>query len=70
MLSIKSILGAVALLAATVRADYYIDPSTVPLSLRSSWCTTEKSSCPLICAQTTTGTPLVNTCDPVRLLRI
>ncbi|KAI0126540.1 hypothetical protein BJ170DRAFT_410152 [Xylariales sp. AK1849] len=67
MFSLKTILAAATLLASTVRADYVIDPDTVPLSTREYWCTNEESTCPLICQQTEPGTTLVNTCDPTTL---
>lgn len=53
--------------AVAVSADYWIDPSTVPLSLRKSWCQSELSTCPLICQQTEPPTTLVNTCDAEHL---
>ncbi|KAK4240859.1 hypothetical protein C8A03DRAFT_12857 [Achaetomium macrosporum] len=49
--------------AVAVSADYYIDPESVPLSSRMAWCNDQRSSCPTICLQTTTGPPEVNTCD-------
>ncbi|KAH8682437.1 hypothetical protein BX600DRAFT_430318 [Xylariales sp. PMI_506] len=68
MPSLKTtILAAATLLAPIVRADYYIVPSTVPLSLRDSWCNDEISSCPLICDLISSGKPLTNTCDPTTL---
>lgn len=57
MLSIKpsAALVAAALFSMTVRvasqAVYYIDPSSVPLSTRTSWCQTQMTSCPLLCLQ-------------------
>ncbi|KAH6657768.1 hypothetical protein BKA67DRAFT_656011 [Truncatella angustata] len=68
MLSLKtSVLAAVTLLASAVRADYYIDPDSVSLSTRNSWCQQELTTCPIICKQTTPGTTLINTCDPKTL---
>lgn len=66
MLSLKTtVLAAVTLLASSVQGDYYIDPSSVSLSIRQSWCQQELVTCPLICKQTSPGTTLTNTCDPV-----
>ncbi|KAK0734959.1 hypothetical protein B0T26DRAFT_88633 [Lasiosphaeria miniovina] len=54
--------------ALVVSADYYIDPTTVSLSLREAWCRDEKSTCPSICLQQSPGgTTKVNTCDPKTL---
>jgi hypothetical protein len=64
MVSLKVTLMALAT-AVFVRADYYIDPNSVPLSTRQNWCARELSTCPLICEQTGPPETLVNTCDPV-----
>ncbi|KAB5578537.1 hypothetical protein GE09DRAFT_554156 [Coniochaeta sp. 2T2.1] len=53
--------------AVAVSADYYVVPDSVPLSTRKQWCTSELSTCPLICQQVEPRTTLVNTCDPVTL---
>lgn len=63
MVSIKTTLLALAT-ALVVSADYYIDPKSVPLSKRKSWCQSELSTCPLICQQIPPGTTITNTCDP------
>jgi hypothetical protein len=66
MPSFKStVLAVAAALVATVQADYYIEPSSVPLSTRQTWCKSEKSTCPIICQQVEPYTTLTNTCDPV-----
>ncbi|OAA63746.1 hypothetical protein SPI_03909 [Niveomyces insectorum RCEF 264] len=68
MLSLKfTLLAAAAALVSVVRADYHIDPSSVPLYLRDSWCQSEISSCPLICDQTPPFNTLTNTCDAASL---
>ncbi|KJZ76989.1 hypothetical protein HIM_03866 [Hirsutella minnesotensis 3608] len=69
MLSLRSaVLAAVVVLVGTVQAaDKTIDPSTVPLSTRLSWCANEKDTCPLICQQVEPRTTLVNDCDPRKL---
>ncbi|KAL1882215.1 hypothetical protein Daus18300_000701 [Diaporthe australafricana] len=60
-------LAAAAVLVATVQADYSIDPSSVPLSTRKQWCTSEISTCPSICQDQSDTNAQVNTCDPVTL---
>ncbi|KAG6060988.1 hypothetical protein E4U17_002891 [Claviceps sp. LM77 group G4] len=68
MPSLRSIVWtAAASFSAVSNADYVIEPSSVPLSTRRSWCTQEKSTCPLICQQVEPRTTLVNTCDPKTL---
>ncbi|KAI9866637.1 MAG: hypothetical protein M1813_001189 [Trichoglossum hirsutum] len=46
-------------------ASQTIDPSTVPIALRSNWCLAQTTSCPLICLQTpgNSESPQQNTCD-------
>ncbi|KAG6039639.1 hypothetical protein E4U41_002388 [Claviceps citrina] len=56
--------AAAASLSATAVADYYIEPSSVSIRIRTNWCAQEKSTCPLICQQMEPRTTLVNTCDP------
>lgn len=66
MASLKfSVLAVAAALFSAVRADYYIDPDSVSLSTRDYWCSSEISTCPLICEQTAPYNTLTNTCDPV-----
>ncbi|KAI0473793.1 hypothetical protein GGR56DRAFT_649007 [Xylariaceae sp. FL0804] len=67
MLSLRSVLAAAALFASAVQADYVIDPNSVPLATRQQWCTSELSTCPLICEQTPPGGYSVNSCDPKQL---
>ncbi|KAI1656961.1 hypothetical protein F4813DRAFT_390302 [Daldinia decipiens] len=67
MSSLRNILAAALLLVSSVQADYVIDPSSVSLTIRTSWCQSEKSTCPIICSQTPPGTTLVNDCDPKAL---
>ncbi|KAI1774745.1 hypothetical protein F4818DRAFT_71949 [Hypoxylon cercidicola] len=67
MPSIRNILAAAVVFISSVRADYVIDPSSVSLANRNNWCQSEKSTCPLICQQTTPGGTLVNDCDPTTL---
>lgn len=47
-------------------AQYTIDPNSVDLSLRDTWCNNEKTQCPLICTQYGVKdlTPESNDCDP------
>ncbi|KAI1463985.1 uncharacterized protein F4812DRAFT_218457 [Daldinia caldariorum] len=67
MSSLRNILAAAVLLASSVQADYVIDPDSVSLTIKTSWCKSETSTCPLICQQTPPGTTLVNECDPQAL---
>lgn len=65
MVSWRSAVVAVTVAFASVaKADYYIDPDSVPLSTRQSWCSDEVNTCPLICSQLSPGPPLVNECNP------
>ncbi|KAK3983914.1 hypothetical protein QBC44DRAFT_375745 [Cladorrhinum sp. PSN332] len=66
MVAMRSTLLALAS-ALVVSADYWIDPNSVSLSERMAWCNDQRSSCPTICLQTTTGKPLINECDPTEL---
>ncbi|CCU81437.1 unnamed protein product [Blumeria hordei] len=65
------LIQVVALLSIRVscQASYYIDPASVPSSLRGSWCSTQTTSCPLLCLQLPgqSSTTLSNTCDPKSL---
>lgn len=61
-----SLLAAAATVLSTAQAtNYTVDPSSVSLTLRKSWCASEISACPLICDQTAPYTTKVNTCDSV-----
>ncbi|ROV88803.1 hypothetical protein VSDG_08973 [Cytospora chrysosperma] len=62
-----SLLAAAAAFVATVGADYYIDPDSVSLSERESWCTSEINNCPPICQDQAQTGATVNTCDPKTL---
>jgi len=46
---------AVALVATSLllgaRAQYYIDPNSVPVSTRTTWCQSQINECPLLCLQ-------------------
>ncbi|EHK39800.1 hypothetical protein TRIATDRAFT_303083 [Trichoderma atroviride IMI 206040] len=65
MVSFRSVfLAATTAFAAVAQAQESIDPDSVPIATRTSWCSYETSSCPLICSQITTKKTLVNTCDP------
>ncbi|KAK3942114.1 hypothetical protein QBC46DRAFT_362784 [Diplogelasinospora grovesii] len=66
MVSFTTALFALAS-ALVVSADYYIDPTSVPLATRQSWCNDELSTCPIICQQVPPGTTTTNTCDPKTL---
>ncbi|KAI0451926.1 hypothetical protein F5B21DRAFT_485096 [Xylaria acuta] len=69
MPSLSTVLATATLLLSSVKAQeqYYIEPSTVPLSLRDNWCQQEKSTCPIICQQLPPGGYQTNECDPLAL---
>lgn len=68
MPSFKTVFLAVAAaLVGTVRADYFVEPSSVPLTTRKSWCQSEISTCPSICRDQSGTGAQVNTCDPETL---
>ncbi|KAM0288108.1 hypothetical protein ACHAQH_000176 [Verticillium albo-atrum] len=54
---------AAAFVATATAEDYWIDPETIQKPIRLSWCRDQRSSCPMICSQTSEGDPLVNDCD-------
>ncbi|OAP63664.1 hypothetical protein AYL99_02891 [Fonsecaea erecta] len=62
------ITAALAVLAR-VAITQTIDPNSVPLSTRQSWCDSQIAQCPLICLQTAgnSAATYANTCDPVGL---
>ncbi|KAI6250984.1 hypothetical protein HI914_00146 [Erysiphe necator] len=67
----QTVLGAVALFSSNVfsQSTYSIVPSTVPLATRNSWCTSQTTSCPLLCLQypEQSSSTTANTCDPKSL---
>ncbi|KAF9875720.1 CDP-alcohol phosphatidyltransferase [Colletotrichum karsti] len=64
MPSFKSTIFAVAAaFVASAHADYVINPKSVPLATRKSWCQDETNTCPIICQQVEPRTTLVNTCN-------
>ncbi|KZZ90222.1 hypothetical protein AAL_07323 [Moelleriella libera RCEF 2490] len=65
-----SLAAAAATFFAVAGADYTINPSSVPISIRKGWCQQELSTCPLICQQSEPRTTIVNTCDAVGLFHI
>ncbi|KAI1819775.1 hypothetical protein F4861DRAFT_525729 [Xylaria intraflava] len=69
MPSLNTVLLATALLLSSAQAQeqYTIDPTSVPLSTRDTWCEQEKSSCPLICQDISAGQYETNDCDPMAL---
>jgi len=65
---ISTALVATALVGLST-SQYSIDPSSVSLAIRKSWCQTQTQTCPSICLQNSTGstTTETNTCDPDNL---
>ncbi|KAK4220214.1 hypothetical protein QBC37DRAFT_3758 [Rhypophila decipiens] len=66
MVSFKATLLALAG-AATVSADYWINTTAVPLSLRIVWCRDQTAACPLICQSISPGPVIDNSCTPETL---
>lgn len=62
-----TILAVATLLGSVVKGQYSIDPDTVSLSTRISWCSSELASCKGICQQIDTGNANTNICDPYQL---
>jgi len=75
MFSLKTSVTVVAtgLFAMTARvvsqATYVIDPNSVPLSTRETWCQSQQTACPLLCLQLPgeSSTTEANDCDPTTL---
>ncbi|KAI1433841.1 hypothetical protein GGR50DRAFT_666053 [Xylaria sp. CBS 124048] len=69
MPSLNTVLTTATLLLSSAQAQiqYHIDPSSVSLTDRDTWCSQELSTCPLICQDVSTGTPQNNDCDPKTL---
>lgn len=65
-----SLVAVVVVSLVRIVAAQTIDPSTVPLSLRSNWCLSQTTSCPLICLQTPGNSeqPEENSCEPDTLV--
>jgi len=59
--------AAVSLLFAIVGSQT-IDPNSVSISLRDTWCSNQQASCPLLCLQqASTASTTSNSCDPKTL---
>ncbi|CRK11009.1 hypothetical protein BN1723_009216 [Verticillium longisporum] len=54
---------AAAFVASATAEDYWVEPDTIQKPIRLSWCRDQRSSCPMICSQTSEGDPLVNDCN-------
>ena len=64
----RSIAALPLLAIASLVGSQTIQPSSVPLSTRDSWCTDQTTTCPLLCTQeTNSATTYANDCDPVRV---
>lgn len=70
MLSLQASVATLAIILLSLKvhsqAVYYIDPNSVPLSQRTSWCQSQINSCPLLCLQLPgeSSTTDANDCDP------
>lgn len=70
MPSFKLSAALVAMTIISAQAQYSIDPNSVPLATRTSWCQSQLASCPLLCLQnpgSTDSTTEANDCDPTSL---
>jgi len=69
MLSFKISAAVIATALFSAQAQYTINPDSVPLATRTSWCQSQLSSCPLLCLQLpgNSSTTEVNYCDPTTL---
>ena len=64
MLSLRTVIFAVAVGLVAAQEQYHIDPESVDISMREYWCDSELATCPSICEQFEPGNTEVNTCDP------
>ncbi|KAF3764489.1 hypothetical protein M406DRAFT_278023 [Cryphonectria parasitica EP155] len=62
-----AVLAVATAFVASVRADYYIVPTSVPVATREEWCSSEVAECPSICEDMGAGGAKVNTCDSTTL---
>jgi len=61
----RSIAALPLLAIASLVGSQTIEPSSVPLSTRDSWCTDQTTTCPLLCTQeTNSATTYANDCNP------
>jgi len=69
MHSVKATFAAAFVFFLSTRAQYTIDPSSVPIQTRQTWCTNQQSTCPLLCLQLpgASSSTTSNTCDPTSL---
>jgi len=67
--SVAVLATAIFLISVKSQAVYYIDPNSVPLSTRNSWCQSQTTACPLLCLQLpgASSTTSDNTCDATTL---
>ncbi|PNS20393.1 hypothetical protein CAC42_5843 [Sphaceloma murrayae] len=64
----QSPLLAIGLLSGLTVAQYNINPTSVPQSLRQYWCDSQITQCPLICLQYNGSTgAIANDCDASNL---
>lgn len=69
MHSFKTIAAAALLVIGVSAQEYYIRPDSVDIGIRRGWCTSQQSSCPLLCMQNAAnGTSVIeNSCDAATL---
>jgi len=68
-LKLSAALVATAIFSMNAQAQYNIDPESVPLAIRTSWCQAQIASCPLLCLQNLgdSSSTEANDCDPPTL---
>lgn len=61
-----AVIATALFVTARGQAQYTIDPDSVPLSTRTSWCQSQVASCPLLCLQLSgdSSTTEADDCDP------
>jgi len=67
---VSAALVATAIFSLNAQAQYSIDPNSVPIATRQSWCQSQIASCPLLCLQnsgTDDSTTTSNDCDATSL---
>ncbi|KAJ5766340.1 uncharacterized protein N7511_003956 [Penicillium nucicola] len=69
MLSKTLFVLASAASLASCQSNSTIDTNSVPYATRQAWCSSQTSSCPLLCLQLSgaSGSPTTNTCDATTL---
>jgi len=64
-----AVMATALFISSRAQSQYYIDPNSVPLTTRTSWCQSQINECPLLCLQLpgASSTTSANDCDPTTL---